>query len=66
MDIPSSSIMVTMAEEGSRMTSEGSSLEVSKTGMVSSASQMESSTTVIFMHCRWFVGVSITDEFIPI
>ena len=56
-NIPSSSTIVTTADDGLSMIPEGLSVELSKIGMVSSASQIKSSTTVISVHCRisWFV-----------
>ena len=60
-NIPSSSTIVTTADEGLNMIPEGLSVELSKIGIVSSASQIKSSTTVISVHCRssWFVGVIV-------
>ena len=56
-NIPSSSTIVTTADEGLNMIPEGLSVELSKIGIVSSASQIKSSTTVISVQCRvsWFV-----------
>ena len=60
-NIPSSSTIVTTADDELNMIPEGLSVELSKIGMVSSASQIKSSTTVILVHCRssWFVGVIV-------
>ena len=53
-NIPSSSTIVTTADEGLNMIPE---VELSKIGIVSSASQIKSSTTVISVQCSisWFV-----------
>ena len=66
--VPSLSMIVTVAEAGLSRTSFGSSAVVSETGMVSSASQIRSSSTVMSLHCKsaWFAGLKVTGTLMPV